>query len=87
MNNHPTALQRVKYPHVANRDDGPEALGRNGWMKAIGLEVFDWQSKQVVQLQPINSRGEPGRCVIELPLDKQTLRELAQKLLDIADRL
>jgi hypothetical protein len=45
--------------------DGLQAFGRNGYMKCHGLEVSDiWEA---VELTPITSRGNAGRCFIRIP--------------------
>jgi len=47
-------------------------LGRNGQFKAIGIEVGKLQafetSPEEVQLSPITSKGDIGRCRICIPV-------------------
>lgn len=44
-------------------------LGRNGEFRCAGLEVKQYGGI-VVQFEPVTSKGEVGRCVIEMPVDK-----------------
>jgi hypothetical protein len=89
MNQSPTATLRVDYPHVANRDEMPMALGRNDWFNTIALCIMPMDhpqlTRKLVRLEPFNSRGNIGRCAIELPLDARVLREIGEKLLELAD--
>lgn len=51
-------------------------LGRNGYMKCSGIDLSS--STDVVTLSPLTSRGDVGRCNIEIPLDN--LPEVIAKL-------
>lgn len=42
-------------------------MGRNGYFKASGVEIYAYD--EVVILQPTTSRGETGRCSIEIPIE------------------
>lgn len=46
-----------------------EYMGRNGIGRCVGLSVYVHQDSGVVELRPINSRGNDGKCFIEIPLD------------------
>ncbi len=86
MTTNPTASLTVDFPPVANRDDMMDALGRNDWFRSIGLHILPMESQRRIRLEPVNSRGNIGRCAIELPLDEKVLRAVAAKLLDLADQ-
>jgi len=49
------------------------AIGRNGTMNCVGLNISvrlrPGDGKHIIDLTPINSRGLPGHCVIEYPVD------------------
>lgn len=86
MSQSPTAPLRVDFPPVANRDDMPMANGRNGWYYSIALSIFPIEAgRDLVRLEPYNSRDVIGRCTVELPLDERVLREVGEKLLQLAD--
>lgn len=40
-------------------------LGRNGYFKCNGIEVF--KDTKSILIQPITSKGNTGRCFIEIP--------------------
>lgn len=40
-------------------------IGRNGAFKCIGLEIANIQG--VIVIEPITSKGQVGRCQIEIP--------------------
>ena len=42
-------------------------MGRNGYFKQGGVEVY--ANDHLVILQPLTSRGETGRCSIEIPIE------------------
>jgi hypothetical protein len=42
-------------------------IGRNGYFKQSGIEVT--ANDNLVILQPTTSRGETGRCSIEIPIE------------------
>ena len=50
--------------------------GRNGTGRMIGIEIM--ATKDYVDLQPINSRGELANCHIEL--DRKTLPQVIEVL-------
>ena len=52
-----------------NSDVPVDALGRNGTMKCIGVNVSSWGTKDAISIQPINSKQRIGRCWINLPLE------------------
>lgn len=57
--------------------------GRNGHGIAVALEV--WRHEGVVELSPITSKGRVANCAIQVPDDPDALRELASRLVAIAD--
>lgn len=66
-------------------DNIPVSLGRNGELKTTGVSVS--LVGRAVWLQPILSKGGVGRCILALPKDPKTLRELAAVLLMVAEDL
>jgi hypothetical protein len=44
------------------------ALGRNGYMKCKGAEVFTHSDNKKISISPITSKGMVGRSFIEIPL-------------------
>lgn len=73
------------------RFNGPQThfLGRNGYFKCqgVGVELMaPFKGQKIVDIVPITSRGEPGRCAIEVPIeDVPTLiKELQQMVEDAA---
>lgn len=47
-------------------------LGRNGVFKASGIELthsVTVEGHSVIVIEPITSRGNPGRCNIEIPVE------------------
>lgn len=59
---------RIDYP-LCSRQGGecPDYLGRNGYAKCIGLWLSNYSG--IVRLWPINSRGDTGSCLIEIPVE------------------
>lgn len=55
------------------------AEGRNGYMKQAGVEVFP-SPVGVVRLTPINSKGDVGRCCIEIPNDPVVMGQFIEAL-------
>lgn len=58
-------------------------MGRNGYYKAIGLEMWKYNEypELGVQIYPITSKNKLGNCQIEIPLEDidtfiQILKEL-----------
>lgn len=41
--------------------------GRNGYFKAIGIEVIYSRATRRIMITPITSKGRPGRCDITIP--------------------
>lgn len=54
-------------------------LGRNGYFKCSGLEIS--RDGDLVQLQPVTSKGLTGRCLIEIPAEHvvEVLRAMKAK--------
>lgn len=42
-------------------------IGRNGYLKQSGIYVY--ANESLVILQPITSKGEVGRCSMEIPIE------------------
>ena len=55
---------KIKYDRNVN------FIGRNGYFKASGLDVY--ANESIVIVQPITSKGEIGRCSIEIPIENVT---------------
>ena len=53
-------------------------LGRNGSFLSEGLNIFLDVDNQTIHLQPITSKGDEGRCRIEIPIT--TIPELIKEL-------
>ena len=47
---------------------GPQALGRNGTMQCLGINVF--ADRGMVRLRPVNTKGWANSCFIEVPIGK-----------------
>jgi len=75
-----TQRQDIPYPTTTH------FIGRNGYFKSSGLEIYHTGTSHIVILQPTTTRDTTGRCSIEIPSDPVTLRQVAAALLDIADR-
>jgi len=58
--------------------DGPEALGRNGYMKCRGFTFMRFKQGQVIRVYPRTSKGNDGKCFMEVPIEK--LDEFIEKL-------
>lgn len=63
---------------------GLEAIGRNGRMKAQGVEVFDVGTH--VELAPVTTRGVGNGCV-PLAKDRRVLEEMIRVLTAILEGL
>lgn len=63
----------------------PVSLGRNGDLKTKGVSIAP--VGRAIWLQPLLSNGGVGRCILALPKDPKTLRELAAVLLLAAEDL
>lgn len=62
-----------------------QALGRNGYMKQIAINMdYDVLNKQII-LYPVNSRGDYGRCQLNVPLEH--LDEFIQKLQNLKNSI
>jgi len=66
-------------------DNLPKSLGRNGELKTAGVSVASVGRE--VWIQPITAKNRVGRCVLAMPKDPKTLRELAAILLMVAEDL
>ena len=61
------------------------SLGRNGSINTSAILVSELLS--TVVLQPVRKNGNIGRCQIELPKDKKTIKKLAKELNKLANSL
>ncbi len=43
-------------------------IGRNGYFQCIGIEMHG--GSKIVTLQPTTSKGDTGRCSIEIPISE-----------------
>jgi len=50
-----------------NFDRSVNFIGRNGYFKAKGLDLY--ANESIVIFQPITSKGNVGRCSIEIPIE------------------
>jgi hypothetical protein len=57
------------------------ALGRNGWSKQKGIGFYFYGISTMLEIQPINSRGQFTRCKICLP--KENIPEFIKQLQEI----
>ncbi len=61
-------------------------LGRNGSFKCSGLSLGQFESpfegeRPFIEIRPITSKGQPGKCFIEVPISH--MRELINALTEI----
>mgnify|MGYP005840440929 CR=1 FL=1 len=77
------AQQIIKFKPV--QADIPVSVGRNGTVKTTGIAIQPLGRE--VWIQPITSKGSTARCVVALPSDPDTLREMAAVLLMTAEEL
>lgn len=75
---------RIQYAEKANLPDGSttQYVGRNGLGKQAGLEIYPMN--HYVILTPINGKGNLAHGSMEIPLDGEILKEVANELLRIA---
>lgn len=66
---------------IENFDRGSYSLGKNGYMITTGVEIFE--STDVIEVSPINSKGKVGICYIQIPKNK--IQELIDALKQIKD--
>ena len=59
------------------------STGRNGAMYTQGLAIYELGER--VQLVPINTHNQLGRCSISIPLDPDYLLKVAAELTRIAN--
>lgn len=68
-------IQRLMFTQKAQGNPEMQSLGRNGWMKTLGIEIVS-ADDGTVSIAPINSREERGRCEIRIPKDRGHLEAL-----------
>lgn len=58
-------IENIKYDRAVN------FIGRNGYFKQSGIEVYFTGNTNTgkIILQPTTSRGETGRCSVEIPIE------------------
>lgn len=64
-----------KYSELKFRDThNYQALGRNGYMKQIGIDfwAYEGEIRSPLRIYPVNSRKVQGRGFIEIPLNELT---------------
>lgn len=59
------------------------SLGRNGYMRTSGIYLSVWKTQPILELYPLTSKGAPGRCYIQIPL--QDIDQLINSLTAIRD--
>lgn len=58
-------IQEIKW-----REKETLALGRNGYMRCLGVEIYEHSSSgNCLEISPINSKDNVGRCHIGIPLE------------------
>jgi len=69
---------KIKYDRNVN------FIGRNGYFKASGLDIY--ANESIVILQPITSKGVTGRCSIEIPIEAvAALMNILNQAADVDD--
>jgi predicted site-specific integrase-resolvase len=56
-------FEQVAYPRVV------QFLGRNGYGKQKGAELFAMDTDRTVQIAPVTSKDTIGRCNLEIPFE------------------
>lgn len=59
MKNHVIKFKESKMIH--------HAIGRNGLMKCQGLSINVYDDSDMITILPINSKGNVGNCLIDIP--------------------
>lgn len=60
---------------IVNFSEWVKFLGRNGYFKCTGVSLIRMHSKdpkyacETVRIYPTTSKGEDGRCFIEIPVE------------------
>jgi hypothetical protein len=70
---------RIDFPDDF-RDGQCVSTGRNGELQTTALDVLE-DGENRISFIPVTSRGQQGRCRIEIARDSETLKTLAQALL------
>lgn len=61
------------------------AMGRNGETYCHGLVIDAWKTQKIIDLCPINSKGDITNCRIRIPCS--AIPEILQELSDILMRI
>lgn len=59
-------------------------LGRNGAFVASGMEILNLNMQNVVEINPLTSRGITARCFIQIP--KDNIDELIEALQEFKNK-
>ena len=55
--------------------------GRNGYFNSIGLQLTKHDNDDVLNIYPITSKNNIGRCLIEIPVEEiDNLIEILKKI-------
>ena len=55
--------------------------GRNGYFKSIGLQLTKHNNDDILNIYPITSKNNIGRCLIEIPVEEiDDLIEILKKI-------
>lgn len=71
------ALDYIEYDCVLDHFDGKRYSKQSG----IDANLVVRDGKPIIQLWPVNSRGNVGRCYLEVPVDK--IDDLIDRLQDL----
>lgn len=44
--------------------------GRNGYFNSIGLKITKFEKDDILNIYPITSKNNIGRCLIEIPIEE-----------------
>ena len=54
--------------------------GRNGYFNSIGLKITKFEKDDILNIYPITSKNNIGRCLIEIPIEEiDNLIEILKK--------
>lgn len=71
---------------IVKLSQSTKSLGRNGEMNTTGLEIHRhlWNDGQTLSISPVTSKGQTGRCSIEIPV--ADIPQLVKELTAIATK-
>lgn len=63
-------MEQMNFEHNGDSETtfGPEALGRNGYVKCRGF-TFMKLKQDSIRVYPITSKGADARCFMEVPIE------------------